>query len=554
MNEPKRENGGRANLGFAGRAAGLLLAICFLAAGVGSEAWAKSGGAGAAATVTYGQLATLIANKGLVVGGKYRLSDFRTRHTIPYSTEVHSGQTEVLTLTANSPQTLEPVAVSEEYPLDIIHYTVRNELFALGGTTPDPAVDRGCILYRQDPRKNVEAGEDFRNVRFRRWESAAGNGVYALSEPRLAPEGAGYRDFPMFADYDSTSGVSIRPRRGGDGHYLSNLVFMAKADRVSFPEGAESATFLAPVANSRFGFCQQDLFQGPVLDTELGESRGLSVSGALDRVFIRKRSLTVKGSLSEVEVLASYPEETISGDYSHKVFGASDLDFGDYPAAFGRKPFFAADFTGGLGVEANAPFIGGAIAGGGVKGAAPGVVTSDHPGVVCLIDSELPKSGYRYLTDPAALQLKGGEVFTGVVAIDTFAQATIRLGFLDTSTSADAEDGCYFEIGTGGVAVGKCASHAQRSKTAGSYTLSLATWYTYRISLDASGGSALFEIFNNAGTSLFSGGNTVSANLPTSPGTETGAGLVATRDPFRLPAASLLHLDYMSYSLGVLAR
>jgi hypothetical protein len=59
---------------------------------------------------------------------------------------------------------------------------------------------------------------------------------------------------------------------------------------------------------------------------------------------------------------------------------------------------------------------------------------------------------------------------------------------------------------------------------------------------------ATFEIFNSAGTSLFTTNNTVSANIPTASGREMGTGIIATST--RTAAAVLVNLDYMSYSHG----
>lgn len=120
-----------------------------------------SSGLAAVVGITCSELKTLAEAAGLTAGQKYRITDFRTRHTILYTTEINMGPVEVLIVTALTAHTLESAAHSESYPQDVIEYELEN-------TVHDPAVDRGRIIYRRDTRKDISSYEDWRAVKYRR--------------------------------------------------------------------------------------------------------------------------------------------------------------------------------------------------------------------------------------------------------------------------------------------------------------------------------------------------------------------------------------------------
>jgi len=281
--------------------------------------------------VSYATLVELMTANKLIVSDKYRLVDFRTRYTIPECNDIHTGELEILLVTANSQNSIDMVAVSEKYPNDIIHYTTNNKLLfhhhSLLESGPDMAVDRGYIMYRKDTIKNIEAGEDFRNMVFRRWETEPGNGVYANTDPYHAPDGARYRDLPMFADYSVASEVHIdhhRTNRGdaSDGNFLSNVVFMGYTYKVEMLDGAQNGTFLGSVIELSMKFCSKGIFHGNIERVVLGTSSELTATGDLYSVYINKAEMFLDGKFSNVEILANYNQDIISGDYSNRVFGA----------------------------------------------------------------------------------------------------------------------------------------------------------------------------------------------------------------------------------------
>ncbi len=278
--------------------------------------------------VTYSTLTSLMAGGKLVVGDKYRVTDYRTRYTIPGTKDTHTGNVEALVLTANSDNRFDMLVVSEDHPEDIIYYTVSNKILCINdfelGKVADPAVDRGYILYRKDTIRNVEVGEDFRNMVYRRWETVAGNGVYAHSFP--ITDDAAYQDFPMFADYNVTSEVHIDHHRGNsgeetDGNLLSNVVFRSRAYKVEMLDGAESATFLGSVVELSMKFCSKGVFYGKIERVVLGTGSELTVTGDLYSVYVNKEEMLLDGNFSNVEILSSYTKDRIVGDYSNTVFG-----------------------------------------------------------------------------------------------------------------------------------------------------------------------------------------------------------------------------------------
>lgn len=124
-------------------------------------------------SVTYENLKGVIAGSRLSAGQKYRIVDYRTRHTIPNTSDVNLGPVEPLMVTAVSASKLSALAYSESYPQDIIHYEVTDSSTAGG--------DRGRIVYRKDTKWNISLHEDWRHVKYRRWETARGSGKYWLN-------------------------------------------------------------------------------------------------------------------------------------------------------------------------------------------------------------------------------------------------------------------------------------------------------------------------------------------------------------------------------------
>lgn len=168
-----------------------------------------------------------------------------------------------------------------------------------------------------------------------------------------------------------------------------------------------------------------------------------------------------------------------------------------------------------------------------------------HPGVTRLRSSTTTNSGVLIGTNPAQILLAGGEVCEFVCRLETLALSTFRMGFLDTTTSADATDGAYVEIDSSGVATGKSSSNSTRTSTGTTYTLSAATWYRVKVTVNTTS-LVTFAIYNDSSTLLWS--DTVTTNIPTASGRDTGMGLVCTNSGTTV--VDLVNLDYMALSFS----
>lgn len=121
--------------------------------------------------VTYAELLSLSRAGGLVRDQLYRMTDFRTSHVIPNTADRNVGATEVLLVRAASATQIRSQVLSEAYPEDVVFYELTDSS-TQGG-------DRGRIIKRVDPFKQISSFEDWRNVKFRRWNTQAdGRGRY----------------------------------------------------------------------------------------------------------------------------------------------------------------------------------------------------------------------------------------------------------------------------------------------------------------------------------------------------------------------------------------
>lgn len=175
----------------------------------------------------------------------------------------------------------------------------------------------------------------------------------------------------------------------------------------------------------------------------------------------------------------------------------------------------------------DSPWVGAAVSSGTLQTAFP--AEKDHPGIHEVKSGTGASSGYYFLTDTAAILISGNETTDFIIRPQTLANTTIRLGFIDSITSSDENDGCYIEIttvgGIPGTLVGKTATAAARSTSATSYVCAAGVWYRARISVNAAANLVTFSLFDSAGALLWT--DTLNANIPTAAGNETGHGIVA---------------------------
>jgi hypothetical protein len=116
----------------------------------------------------------------------------------------------------------------------------------------------------------------------------------------------------------------------------------------------------------------------------------------------------------------------------------------------------------------------------------------------------------------------------------------VRIGYLDSTTSADAVDGAYFEL-SGDVCSAKTASNSTRTTNATTLTLALNTAYTFDVEVNAAGTSARFRVY--AGTSetpVLDVTNTT--NIPSTSARGFGHGVVATESSTTASDIGILYM------------
>lgn len=231
------------------------------------------------------------------------------------------------------------------------------------------------------------------------------------------------------------------------------------------------------------------------------------------------------------------------------------------PLAYGQlnyMPYYFYDFTfipGSSVVVGN--FWGsnaissGTSTGGGVAS------NASHPGIATISDSTTAGGGYVYLTDTAALLLGGGENFSAMYQQKSkptggFNTHT-RIGFFDSSSgvgSTAVVDGCFFSLeamnsSIGNQAIGICKSNSASTNTSTNYTYLNNTWYLYNVYINPGATSAVFSIYNETGSLLYQ--NSVSSNIPTAAGRNTGAGIGVWQNNSDA-AGQIATIDYISFS------
>lgn len=130
--------------------------------------------------ITYAELAAAIGASELIPGLRYRITDYVTIHYMVDGggsqsiSNINTGSTEPLIVTAISSSKLDCVAKSELYPKDIIHYDwnpsnwVTDVYFAAASTIITGF--KGVIYFRHDTIQNNKVSFDFRAVKHRRYK------------------------------------------------------------------------------------------------------------------------------------------------------------------------------------------------------------------------------------------------------------------------------------------------------------------------------------------------------------------------------------------------
>ena len=218
-------------------------------------------------SVTYAQLTALIGAATLVQGDFYLLNDFQTRYIIPNTAVPDLGVLEPLILQASAVDKVYENAISTLFPQDEITYEVVDSTTAGG--------DKGRISFRKDTVNQNSTYYDWRNVKFRRWETAPASGQFTV----VSDNGGAFNDYYTFNNSATAAGCKynslgpitpFNPKGITDG--LNNTVFQCTAMSNSFDINCAQNTFwalpffLPPCLFNRVG----QNFSGNVIGAGLG--------------------------------------------------------------------------------------------------------------------------------------------------------------------------------------------------------------------------------------------------------------------------------------------
>ena len=143
--------------------------------------------------ILYEDLFTLWEAGDLSMGMQYLITDYQTTYLMPHTEEVIICGVEPIIVTATSNRTIAPIAYSPRYPNDIIYYDIDSErVYGVGvsgsgeassgsgeassgsgsgvlSELMQPGASKGYIYRRVDTLNKIDAGFDWRTVKFRRW-------------------------------------------------------------------------------------------------------------------------------------------------------------------------------------------------------------------------------------------------------------------------------------------------------------------------------------------------------------------------------------------------
>jgi hypothetical protein len=206
-------------------------------------------------------------------------------------------------------------------------------------------------------------------------------------------------------------------------------------------------------------------------------------------------------------------------------------------ALIGSRRWTDSDFH--LNGTAGQVFAGSAISTG-TTNVNPAAYDAAHPGTVLLRTSTTANSGYRWMSQT---NLRGGKGlrFVGIVRMPPAinASTTIRMGLLDSTTSADAVDGAYIEVVNTTLSC-KTANNSTRTTAGTALTVAANDWRTVSIEY-LTDTSVQFVVYDDSGTVLLD--QTISTNVPNTDARVFVAGAIATNSG--TTALDLVLIDYM---------
>lgn len=212
-------------------------------------------------SVSYSDLGDLINDGNLNTGTFYLINDFQTKAIIQFSGDLPSGvgneqvqvgALEPLLVQAISNNTLSATAQSPLYPQDKILYRYSPLQSDYDYLVPNSL---GVIYYRQDQDVMVSREYDWRNIKFRRWETVMGNEDFTSCTPVLDADFVDYAPFENCQTLYSVS-ISNNPTLANDydqPYILDNTVIKGYDSVFGSNFSAYCNTFLSTENKSIFG-------------------------------------------------------------------------------------------------------------------------------------------------------------------------------------------------------------------------------------------------------------------------------------------------------------
>ncbi|MCL5018623.1 MAG: hypothetical protein M1416_02570 [Candidatus Pacearchaeota archaeon] len=223
-------------------------------------------------------------------------------------------------------------------------------------------------------------------------------------------------------------------------------------------------------------------------------------------------------------------DETGSGSSSVPPWKISQ-EFLSYSTTLSYDPFLGAAISSGTGV---------AIAG-----------NASHPGIIALRDSTTANGGFRVMTDVAAFRIAGNESARFIFQHATArTNVRYRMGFMDSITAAEPTDGCWIDVNTtaANTLKGMCKNNAGPTSTGSTYTIASNIWYIGEVVVNSEATSVAFSLYNYAsGAQLWT--SSVTSNIPTAGGRETGFGVLVSQNTTDA-AANIMQMDYMELKIN----
>ena len=152
-----------------------------------------------------------------------------------------------------------------------------------------------------------------------------------------------------------------------------------------------------------------------------------------------------------------------------------------------------------------------------------------YPYGIFLRSSPNTNAGFKYNTSYLHTDFFGGvakKFQTAIMWKTSFVGRTVRVGYHDSGTVADAVDGAYFEI-LGNVVNCKTSTNSVRTTVTMVTTLSIDEIYLFDIESNTAGTLITYKLIN-ANTNVVIETATISTNIPTSPTRGFAVSLVAT--------------------------